>query len=458
MLFSGIPFLFYFLPLLLVLYLPLRNHLNIANGLLLVFSLIFYAWGEPAFVFIMLLSIALNYLIGRAIHTVEAETKGYWLLLGIVGNLGLLVYFKYLSFIFITVAGWGGLTVQAPNITLPIGISFFTFQAITYLVDLYHGKIKVQKSLLKLALYISLFPQLIAGPIVRYKEIEKQLSKRTVTLDGFSAGVRRFLVGLAKKVLLANTFAQVADEIFALSASELSAPLVIIGVVAYTFQIYFDFSGYSDMAIGLGRMFGFSFPENFNYPYISRSVTEFWQRWHLTLSHFFRDYLYIPLGGNRLGKAKTYRNLLIVFFLCGLWHGAAITFVLWGMYFGVFLVIERIGLRKLLQQLPSAISWVYTSVVVMFGWLLFRANDITQVKTMLNALFAGASNELYLKYLTDSWLITTTVIALVAVTPVVERTIGKTKAVQDVALAVCFVLSIAFLAAGTYNPFIYFRF
>lgn len=464
MVFSSITFLFYFLPISLLLWLPFARRNNLANIVLLGISLLFYAWGEPVFVVIMLASIALNYVFGRLIAAGRRH-RTLWLTLGVTGNLLLLGYFKYVGFLFEVLFEVFGISVTTPQVHLPLGISFFTFQAITYLVDVKRDVVPVQKNIKNLALYIALFPQLIAGPIVRYCDIDKQLTIREPSIPLFADGARRFIVGLSKKVLIANTFATVADEIFLMNTDALTSELVLVAIVSYTFQIYFDFSGYSDMAIGLGKMFGFKFPENFNHPYIARSIQDFWHRWHISLSTFFRDYLYIPLGGNRKGKLRTLVNLWAVFLLCGLWHGAAWTFVLWGAYHGLFLVIERIGLGKVLQKLPSFIGIAYTLVVVMLGWLLFRAESLTQFTTMLDVLFTGGleSHNIHKKYTKDILLLVTTAAAFIGSTPLISRYVLQTKhwgmaVISDVFLFLCFVLSVSYLAAGTYNPFIYFRF
>ena len=421
----------------------------------------FYAWGEPTFIFIMLFSILMNYFIGRMID--KKHSKKFYLNIGLVGNLLLLIYFKYFSFLAVTIAELFSFKLSIPDVVLPIGISFFTFQAISYLVDLYKKEIKVQKNPLNLALYISFFPQLIAGPIVRYHDIEKQITERKVLQSDFLIGIRRFIIGFSKKILIANTFAKIADEIFALPETEFTTHLILFAMVSYTIQIYFDFSGYSDMAIGLGRMFGFKFLENFNYPYVSRSIKEFWQRWHISLSTFLKDYLYIPLGGSRVSKLATYRNLVIVFLLCGLWHGAGWTFIIWGLYFGVFLILERLFLGEILKKLPKFISWFYSITVVMFGWLIFRAENLGQFLSMLEALFAGAKNPVYKKYAKDTFIILMLFIAFIGATPLFQKKIWQSKRIgvqflMDIFLIACFVISVSFLASGTYNPFIYFRF
>ncbi len=430
--------------------------------ILLAASLIFYAWGEPVYVIIMLFSICMNYWVGRWI-AFASEYGKVILGLGVFLNLSLLFYFKYINFFLVNVRAIFPWDFPIPSGSLPLGISFFTFQAMTYLIDLERKKFSPQNNIFHLALYISLFPQLIAGPIVRYHHIEKQITNRSVTLEKFTEGVRRFIVGFSKKILIANTFGKVADEIFAMPAQELTTVLVIFAVIAYTFQIYFDFSAYSDMAIGLGRMFGFHFYENFNYPYISKSIREFWRRWHISFSSFLRDYLYIPLGGSKGGKAKTYRNLIIVFFLCGLWHGAGWTFIIWGLYFGFFLILERMFLGRLLAKSPSFLSWLYTITVVMISWLIFRAENLGQVFNMLDALFAGRYSPVYEKYSRDIFLQICLIFGIIGSTPffkdkILESSNRYMQVGRDLFLSLVFIVSLSFLAAGTYNPFIYFRF
>ncbi len=462
MLFSSVEFLFYFLPLLLVLQFLAADNIRLSNGILLIFSLLFYAWGEPVYVFLMVFVILLNYIVGWLIDTSPEHGKK-WLILGVVANLSILAYYKYAAFLIINLSNIFSLQLTVSEGYLPIGISFFIFQAITYIADVYNKNAHVQKNPFLLALYISLFPQLIAGPIIRYRIIEDQLLNRTRTLDDVSWGVRRFIIGLAKKVIVANTFGMIADEIFSLPESSLTPSLVLIGVAAFTFQIYFDFSAYSDMAIGLGRIFGFRVPENFNYPYMSRSVTEFWRRWHISLSSFFRDYVYIPLGGNRRGEWSTYRNLVIVFFLCGLWHGASWNFIIWGLYFGGFLIIERRFILSHLDSLPYWFSWFYTMLVVMLGWLIFRAESLDQIVMMLLVFANGNENTLHLKYLQDTFLMTIVLVAIVGSTSLFKHKVFENRsrvviAAMDVYLLLLLFVSITFLAADTYNPFIYFRF
>ena len=419
MVFSSPIFLFVFLPLTLGLYYLLPR--SAKNGFLLLASLVFYAWGEIFFVLVMLASLAFNYIFGRLIGTAEPSRKRGYLVAGVVANLSLLAYFKYANFIVDNLQQLGWLAgVDWSDVHLPLGISFFTFQAMSYLVDVYRGENRAQKSLFNVALYIALFPQLIAGPIVRYHDIARQIRKRTIDLLLVNSGLQRFVYGLAKKVLIANPLGLVADEVFALSGGDLTTGTAWLGIACYTLQIYFDFSGYSDMAIGLGRMLGFRFLENFNYPYVSRSIKEFWRRWHISLSSWFRDYLYIPLGGNRVGGLRTYLNLLIVFCLCGLWHGASWSFVIWGMVHGFFLVAERLGGDKMIDRVWKPIRHLYTLFVVVMAWVLFRSSDITYAWGYYKAMFGFGNSESgvyeYFKYLNNEFLLVL-LLGIVASTP-----------------------------------------
>ncbi len=395
MVFSSLFFLYAFLPLTVLLYfaVPLRYR----NHILLTASLFFYAWGEMAYVLLMMVSILVNWLVGLAIERDKQNDlpAKRFLVLGVVLNLLPLAFFKYGNFVidnfYQLTAGLGVNPIDFPQIHLPIGISFFTFQAISYIVDIYREEAVVQKKLVNLALYISLFPQLIAGPIVRYHDIARAINHRVTRMQDISDGILRFITGLGKKVLIANNMGAVADIIFALPMENVSTGLAWIGIIAYTLQIYFDFSGYSDMAIGLGRIFGFKFLENFNYPYAARSIQDFWRRWHISLSSWFRDYVYIPLGGSRVGLSRTSFNLVLVFFLCGLWHGASWTFVLWGLYHGLFLVLERSAWGRLLARLPAFLAHTYTLFVVIIGWVLFRAETLDQALAYMGRLFAFES-------------------------------------------------------------------
>lgn len=461
MVFSTPIFLFLFLPAVLVLnYIIPKKYIAAKNVVLLIASLFFYAWGEPKNVLLMLLSIAVNYVCGLLLGRFDSDEKKRKVVLwaSVVFNLGLLFFFKYFSFV------TGGLF---PVIKLPIGISFFTFQIMSYTIDVYRRSVEPQKSLLKLALYISLFPQLIAGPIVRYIDVEKQLTYRECTAEKTARGMIRFSMGLAKKVIVSNTVAAICDGIFG-STNTVPAFTAWVGVICYALQIYFDFSGYSDMAIGMGHMLGFDFLENFNYPYVSCSVQEFWRRWHISLSSWFRDYLYIPLGGNRRGKVRTYINLIIVFACTGLWHGASFSFIVWGLWHGLFLVIERLGFKKALDKLPKFIGWIYTMLVVLVGWVFFRADTLSAAMKYLGEMFSfsgGVANGMA-QFDNLSFIITS--IALVLCTPVYQLVKGKlekTEVGKKAAFVIgavlatgLFILSVIFLTGSGYNPFIYFRF
>ena len=482
MVFSSAVFLFLFLPLLLGLYRVLPRSLQ--NSVLLLGSLLFYAWGEGAFCLLMLTSIGLNYAFGRLVDRArDVRHRKAIVALAVVVNLAFLGWYKYANFIADTLSALGlgalGLSFELSPIHLPIGISFFTFQALSYVVDVYRGEGRARKNPLDVALYISLFPQLIAGPIVRFRDIADQLRDRSVALADFAYGIRRFVIGLGKKVLIANTVAIPADQIFELPASELTFALAWVGLIAYTFQIYFDFSGYSDMAIGLGRMFGFRFLENFNYPYISRSVTEFWRRWHISLSSWFRDYVYIPLGGNRGGRIKTYRNLLLVFFVTGLWHGASFSFIVWGFYHGFFLILERM-MRGRGFALPAVVRHAYVLLVVMVGWVFFRANTLGFALDYLKALVGLGAGIGYLNYAEqylNPEMFAAFAAAAIGCTPFMAQLFGSvpgrlrglSRPVRPVGEVIYSLGSLAYLtsimlacaailAAQTHNPFIYFRF
>ncbi len=461
MVFSTPIFLFLFLPAVLVLnYIIPKKYIAAKNVVLLIASLFFYAWGEPRNVLLMLLSIAVNYVCGLLLGRFDSDEKKRKVVLwaSVVFNLGLLFFFKYFNFV------TGGIF---PAIKLPIGISFFTFQIMSYTIDVYRRSVEPQKSLLKLALYISLFPQLIAGPIVRYIDVEKQLTYRECTAEKTARGMIRFSMGLAKKVIVSNTVAALCDGIFG-STNTVPAFTAWVGVICYALQIYFDFSGYSDMAIGMGHMLGFDFLENFNYPYVSCSVQEFWRRWHISLSSWFRDYLYIPLGGNRRGKVRTYINLIIVFACTGLWHGASFSFIVWGLWHGLFLVIERLGFKKVLDKLPKFIGWIYTMLVVLVGWVFFRADTLSAAMKYLGEMFSFSGGVANGMAQFDNLSFIITVIAIVLCTPVyqflkgkLEKTEGGKKAAFVIGAVLAtglFILSVIFLTGSGYNPFIYFRF
>lgn len=438
--------------------------------ILLAASLFFYAWGEPKYILLMLASIVINYSFGLALAMVPHKYGRAGLLAAcLMINLGLLTYFKYFNFLIELVNHMltsGAIALK--DISLPIGISFYTFQALSYVIDVYRGDIRVQKHPLYLALYISFFPQLIAGPIVKYHDIEAQIQVRSTSLDMQAYGIKRFSYGLGKKVILSNAFAQAADRIFALSGAELGTLLVWFGILLYTLQIYFDFSGYSDMAIGLGKMFGFDFMENFRYPYLADSISEFWRRWHISLSTWFKEYLYIPLGGNRKGLKRTCINLFFVFMATGLWHGASVTFVLWGMYYGVLLVAERLFLGKWLKKNPwKWLNHCYTMLAVMFGWMLFRAERLTTAKLWLKNMICWKKGTANLWMYANPRLFFCIAAGLLLCGPMQQLLPGlKARLYREgkfdlwdvVMMAAILFYSTMLLVSNTYNPFIYFRF
>ena len=461
MVFSSYTFLFYFLPPLLILYYLIpRRSLGGRNLVLLAFSLFFYFAGGPRHLPLMLLSIAINYVGGLLC----AKRRRWALVLTMAVNLGLLGWFKYAGFVGENLQALG-LPLSVPEVVLPIGISFFTFQGMSYVIDVYRGDTPPAKNPLQVALYIALFPQLVAGPIVRYTTVAEELVSRRETFDDFAAGALRFSFGLAKKMLLANNLSLMADEAF--STAPIGAAAAWLGAIAYTGQIYFDFSGYSDMAIGLGRMFGFHFEENFNYPYLSKSVTEFWRRWHMSLSGWFRDYVYIPLGGSRAGTAKQVRNILLVWTLTGLWHGAAWNFLLWGLYFGVLLLGEKFWWGKALERAPSPLRHLYAMVIVVLGWVLFRCEGLSAVGSYLGAMFglsgAGWGQALYFLRQYGVFL-AVGVVASLPVKDALRAALQRRKAERAIqwgsALAGLGLLGLSFLQLISYtaNPFIYYRF
>ncbi len=470
MVFSSNIFLFLFLPLTLLLYFAVPEKLvgkRYKNFLLLAASLLFYAWGEPQYLVLLLISILGNYFFGILI---EKKSPKFFITLAVIFNLLLLCYFKYANFLVENLNQILPFKINLDKVHLPIGISFFTFHAISYLVDIYRKKCHAQRSLTDLTLYIAFFPQLIAGPIVRYNFIEKYLHYRRHNVFFVAYGVRRFLIGLGKKVIIANPLGEMADAIFAMPDATLSTPLSWVGIVCYTFQIYFDFSGYSDMAVGLARIFGFKFPENFNYPYISRSIKEFWRRWHMSLSAWFRDYVYIPLGGNRVSASRQYFNLILVFFLCGLWHGASWNFIIWGMFHGFFLVVERLfdkcRLPKWWCKVPAHF---YAVFVVMIGWVFFRSPDLPYALHYLHTMFINTPTTTIgldvARLLRSHFVMMAFSLAVLGFSPVVKtallKLIRKHKIFllcSDVFLVAVLVLAIIRISASTYNPFIYFQF
>lgn len=468
MLFSSIVFLFTFLPVVMILYylLPVRFR----NVILLLASLVFYAWGEPVYLFLMLLSILFNYFSGldiaRNLQDKRAAKRS--LVFNLIINLAVLGFFKYEGFVLDTLNGILPVHISYHALPLPIGISFYTFQILSYIIDVYRGNVKVQTNLPNFALYVTMFPQLIAGPIVQYADVDEQLASREISRTKFGEGSMYFIRGLAKKVLLANTSGMIFTEVSGLAKDNIAVMTAWLGAFAYMFQIYFDFSGYSDMAIGLGKMFGFEFNMNFNYPYVSKSITEFWRRWHISLSSWFRDYVYIPLGGNRVSKIKHIRNLLIVWFLTGLWHGAAWNFVAWGLYYGVILIIEKYLLSPVLDRLPDVVRHIYSIVLVVIGWVLFFSSSFGQAADYIRVMFgAGAHGfaDRESMYLLTSNLILW-LILIFGSTPLVhfryEHMLRSKKwnttIINSVVYAALFIVCIAYLVTETYNPFLYFRF
>ena len=471
MLFSSSVFLFIFLPAVLLGHFLLRGQ-RARNLLLLAASLFFYAWGEPVYVFLMLFSICANYALGRGIDAKQGRGRKALLVLAVAVDLGILFVFKYLDFTIENLNALLGLRIAPVRLSLPIGISFFTFQALSYCIDVYRGAAEVQRNILDLGLYISFFPQLIAGPIVRYNTVAQQIRQRTVDAEGFQQGVKRFIIGLAKKILLANNLSIAAERAFALAgAGEISTALAWLGSISYTLQIYFDFSGYSDMAIGLGRMFGFRFEENFNYPYISRSVSEFWKRWHISLGRWFRDYIYFPLGGSRVSRAKLLRNLFAVWLFTGIWHGAAWQFIVWGLGYGVLVAFEKLsGLPgRLRTRAGKGLYTLLTLLIVNAGWVLFGAESFAGALTQLGAMLgirAAAPSALAGFLLRESWVFLAA--GVLFSTPLASRGLAKLRAgredkplliLGETALyLLLLVLCVSYLAMGSHNPFIYFNF
>lgn len=458
MIFSSLYFLFRFMPIVLVIYyiLPFR----LKNAWLLLTGLIFYAWGEPKYIVIMLASIFVDYVCGIVIESNRGRrgVMRTMLFVSIIFNLGMLAVFKYAGFFTQTVNSIFGANIPALGLALPLGISFYTFQTMSYTIDVYRGDVSAERNIVNFGAFVSLFPQLIAGPIVRYSEISRELKFRTASLSRIEDGVRAFIIGLGCKVLLANNIGQLWNSVEQ-NLSGASSPLAILGVIAYGFQIYFDFYGYSMMAIGLGRMFGFEFPQNFNYPYISRSVTEFWRRWHITLGSWFREYLYIPLGGNRKGEGRMYLNLFIVWFLTGLWHGAGFNFIIWGLYFGALICLEKAFLLPYLKR-SRLFSRVYMIVLVLFGWAIFVSAEPGSLELLLSRVFSGGWSADVVYYLRNYGVVL--LICGLCSTPlfknIYQRREKKLKPFVTAGLLLVLILSVAYLVDATYNPFLYFRF
>ncbi len=475
MVFSSLLFLFQFFPVVLLLYFIIpRRFLGARNLVLLVSSLVFYAWGEPVTISLMVFSILMNYLLGWMVQKYcdkgqRGRARGF-VVSAVVLNLLLLGVFKYADFFLENAAALLGRDIPLLHLALPIGISFYTFQSLSYPVDIYRGEARAQKSIVAFGAYVTFFPQLIAGPIVQFHQIAKQLVERRESVDQFSKGISRFLQGLGKKVLFANTIGLLWEEISAMPLDSLPALTAWLGIFAYAFQLYFDFSGYSDMAVGMGLMFGFRFPENFDHPYVSRSITEFWRRWHITLGSWFRDYVYIPLGGNRRGLPLQLRNIAIVWALTGIWHGASWNFLLWGLYFGFWLMLEKLFLLKWLEKIPRFFQHLYALFLVLLGWVLFAFDDLSQGLGYLSAMFGGGGRLLdhefvYLFY-TNFLLLALLCIASAGLPRRVRNGISRFSIRRPMAFSVLrsaggvflFLMCVAFLVDASYNPFLYFRF
>ncbi len=466
MVFSSLSFLCGFLPLIVLLYFSIKN-LKIRNIVLLIFSLVFYSWGEPKYILLMLITVLIAYISGILIEKNNKQSqKKVITVIAVIAILLSLFTFKYLNFSINIFNKIFRLNISNLKLILPIGISFYTFQILSYIIDLYKGEVKLQKNYLKLLLYVSFFPQLIAGPIVRYNTIEEEIDNRKTTLEDFIYGLKRFIIGLSKKVIIANNVAILCDSIYS-NYNGYGSNILWLAAIAYTIQIYFDFSGYSDMAIGLGRIFGFHFLENFNYPYISTSVTDFWRRWHISLSSFFRDYVYIPLGGNKKGIKKQIRNILIVWMLTGLWHGANYNFIIWGLYYGILLILEKFVLKKIIDKTPKIIRHVVVLIIITVGWVIFRIENITDLSKIIFRMFNFTNTSLKSFISSDITQINSLIylaIGIIFSMPIYKKLFKDTEnsivltIIENFSLGVLFILCIMFLVSNQYNPFIYFRF
>lgn len=471
MVFSSLTFLYIFFPLVMLVYylIPKVKKNAFKNLFILISGLIFYAWGEPFYVIMMIISTLIDYFAGLCMYKFDDKqaVRRLFLIISVVMNISLLGVFKYSGFIINNINDIFGTQIMNPNLPLPIGISFFTFQSMSYTIDLYLRKIKVQKNPINFAAFVTLFPQIVAGPIVRYEDISHELENRSTSVDMIYEGVVKFVTGLGKKVLIANSIGMMWSTVKAQEIGSLSVVTSWLGIIAFTFQIFFDFSGYSDMAVGLGKMMGFNFPQNFNYPYLSKSISEFWRRWHITLGSWFKSYVYFPLGGNRKGKGRTVFNLAVVWLLTGIWHGASWNFIVWGVYYGVIIICEKLFLGKLLEKLPSALSWLYTMLLVVFGWVLFDTADLPATFSYIGAMFGanGVFLDAQSLYLIQNYGIIF-IIAFFASTDawkkIVEWVQERCPAVVNYSMPICkaavLLLSTAYLVDATYNPFLYFNF
>ena len=463
MIFSSIPFLFFFFPLFILLYFTLP--FKYKNYILLLFSLIFYAWGEPIYILLMIFSSIVDFINGKNIekHKDDNKKKKIYLIISIIINISLLGFFKYADFFIKVINNILNLDIQLLNLGLPIGISFFTFQTMSYSIDVYRGDVKAEKDFLTFMTYVCMFPQLIAGPIVRYETVSSELHKRDINFKKFADGFTRFLRGLFKKVLIANNIGLLFTLITSSEVNDISIMTGVLAIVSYAFQIYFDFSGYSDMAIGMGNMCGFTFLENFNYPYISKSITEFWRRWHISLSSWFKDYVYIPLGGSRVNILKNIRNILIVWILTGFWHGASWNFIFWGLYYGILLLLEKFVLKKYIDKLPDFVKHIYTIVLVFIGWMIFAFDDSKYLFGFIKAITSNKFvDSAFLYYFKNYFLIL--VIATLFSLPVYPKVKEKmnntifTSLLSISIYVILFIITLSYLVSDTYNPFLYFRF
>lgn len=468
MVFSSILFLFYFLPSTLIIYFLMPRRFR--NLTLFIFSLIFYGWGEPKYILLMIFSTVVDYSAGRIIDYYDRRNyepgRKIGLLISLIVNIGMLSFFKYGDFFISNVNSLLNLEITLLKVALPIGISFYTFQTMSYTIDVYRREVEVQRSIISFGTYVTLFPQLIAGPIVRYKTVAEEIDNRKESISMVSEGIKRFIIGLGKKVLLANNIGLLWENVKSLDTATLPMLTAVLGILAFSFQIYFDFSGYSDMAIGLGKIFGFNFLENFNYPYMSRSITEFWRRWHISLGTWFKEYVYIPLGGNREGMIKTLRNIVVVWMLTGIWHGASWNFLFWGLYFGLILIIEKLFLLKNLDKIPSIFRRIYTLFLVVISWIIFSFEDVGVMVLYIKRMFGIETvfindTSIYLLY-TNIILIG---VLTLASTDIPKRMYGSLKQrwkymylLEDIGLLIVFIMSVAYLVDMTYNPFLYFRF
>lgn len=458
MVFSSILFIFRFLPIAMALYFLTPNKFK--NLTLLGVSLAFYSWGEPKYFLIMLASIFVDYLVSRGIEKYRKNKKIsiMFLLISILFNLGMLFFFKYFNFFLENINNILGISLKYVEITLPLGISFYTFQTMSYTIDVFLGKVKAEKNIINFGAFVCLFPQLIAGPIVKYTDINVALKNRKVDIYQIQEGIKLFILGLGSKVIIANNIGALWSEVEAKGFSEIGTIMAWISILAFAFQIYFDFNGYSLMAIGLGKILGFDFPRNFNYPYISRSITEFWRRWHITLGSWFKEYVYIPLGGNRVGRLRLYINLFIVWFLTGFWHGASYNFILWGIYFFILISIEKAGLLRFLEK-NKIISHIYSIFFIIIGWAIFAVVDLEQLKILLQRMFTININNEWIYYIRNYGI--TFIIATLFSTPIIKNIYNKfvkSDILNTIILITIFLLCIAYLVDATYNPFLYFRF